>query len=318
MAFIHGPLVEEVPLRGAYGKPNRNGACVRLDGSVVEREGALHMLKEGRYSFSWLDCRDVETNRDTLPGAHRGGTHRHEFCLSGARIGFTYDDFLLPQYDRTIGYMEPHAKAPKPASHYFAVLVVVKPKDTSNPGELEKAYGDSWSTRPEPCGLYRQVRNPTESPMKSRFRCGHPLNIDITTATRKRIPLSGTARGPQRCRLTHDWAGGIVRGAPDGKRIAYYGKDKEGRTQVFIINANVPDKADDTAMHPKQATFLRKARKRIAVVPGRCPLSVSDSGLVVTSVRTGTPRKSVFLNSPKGTGRTVTPGYLTRRETDCL
>jgi len=98
LAFIHGPMVDEVPLRGAYGKPNRNGACVRLDGTVVERDGALHMLKEGHYSFSWLDRRDIATDRDILPGAHRGGTHRHEYCRHGTRIGFTYDDFLLPEY----------------------------------------------------------------------------------------------------------------------------------------------------------------------------------------------------------------------------
>lgn len=308
MAFIHGPMVEEVPVRGAYGKPNRNGACVRLDGTIVEVEGTYHMLKDGGYYFSWLDCRDVSTDRDTLPGAHRGGTHRHEFCLSGKRIGFTYDDFLLPQYDRTIGYMEPNAKTPKAASHYFAVLVVVKPKDTSNPGELEKAYGDSWV---DPAGTMRafigKVRNPDGITYEeSLYVVDVPSNVDITTAdsgNASRYPAPPD--GIKVRRLTHDWAGGIVRGAPDGKRIAYYGKDKQGRTQVFIINAMGSDKADDTALHPKQATFLEEGTEAGLrwFSSGDAVLSVSDNGLVVTSVREGdTFGKSVFITS-KGDGK---------------
>ncbi|OQB35218.1 MAG: WD40-like Beta Propeller Repeat protein [Candidatus Hydrogenedentes bacterium ADurb.Bin179] len=308
MAFIHGPLVEEVPLRGAYGKPNRNGACVRLDGTVVESGGVLHMLKEGRYAFSWLDCRDVATDRATLPGAHRGGTHRHEYCVTGTRIGFTYDDFLLPQYDRTIGYMEPHAKAPKPASHYFAVLVPVKPKDTSKPGELEKAYGDSWV---DAAGTMRafigKVRNPDGITYEeSLFVVDIPLNVDITSAdsgNASRYPAPPADIKVRR--LTHDWAGGIVRGAPDGKRIAYYGKDKQGRMQIFIIDAMGSDRADEPALHPKQATFLEEGTEAgLRWFPsGDAILCVSDNGLVVTSVQEGdTFGKSVFL-TPKGDGR---------------
>jgi len=87
--FIHGPLVEELGERGPYGKPNRTGAIEPADGT-------------GR--VTWPDKRDIAIDRDTQPGAHRGGKHRHEFTLDGRRIGFTYDDFLLPQYGRTIGY----------------------------------------------------------------------------------------------------------------------------------------------------------------------------------------------------------------------
>jgi len=82
VVFIHGPPLDQVPARGYYGKPNRQGAEVAADG-----KGALR----------WLDRRDVDTTRNTIPGAHRGGTHRHEYSLDGKRIGFTYDDFILTQ-----------------------------------------------------------------------------------------------------------------------------------------------------------------------------------------------------------------------------
>ena len=113
IAFIHGPPVAELDVRGPYGKPNRNGAMVIADPNVKPVDGV--------YPMQWLDKRDVATDRDTIPGAHRGGTHRHEYTLDGTRIGFTYDDFLLPEYGRTIGYMEPNPKAPAPCFTLFRV-----------------------------------------------------------------------------------------------------------------------------------------------------------------------------------------------------
>ena len=73
VSFIHGPLVDDVPTRGPYAKHNRNGAEVAADGS-----GAL----------TWLDYRDVARDRDTIPGAHRGGTHDHEYALAGLSVYF--------------------------------------------------------------------------------------------------------------------------------------------------------------------------------------------------------------------------------------
>ncbi|MGH7972432.1 MAG: DUF3748 domain-containing protein, partial [Limisphaerales bacterium] len=84
VVFIHGPPLEEIPARGYYGKANRQGADIGADGSGFLR---------------WLDKRDVDTSRDTIPGAQRGGTHRHEYSLDGKRIGCTYDDALLTNYD---------------------------------------------------------------------------------------------------------------------------------------------------------------------------------------------------------------------------
>ncbi len=307
MAFIHGPLVAETPERGAYARSNRNGARVMLDGEVVERDGLFYLLKDGRYNFSWLDKRDAARDRDTLPGAHRGGTHRHEYCRTGTRIGFTYDDHLLPQYDRTVGYMEAHPQAPAPASHYFAVLVPVALRDQARPGEIEKAYGDSWV---DAAGLMRafigKVRNPDgESYEESLFVVDIPAAVRIDTAdsggpNRYPSPPAGTRIR----RLTHDWAGGIVRGAPEGDRIAYYGKDDQGVMQLFIIPALGSDKHPSEEMRPIQATRLPQgAESGLRWHPnGNALICISDGGLVVTCVKPGPDfGKSVFV-TPHGDG----------------
>lgn len=277
VAFIHGPLVEELAERGPYAKPNRRGAVVPADGS-----GAL----------SWLDWRDTAIDRPTTPGAHRGGTHRHEYARDGRRVGFTYDDLLLPQYDRTIGYLEPHPEAPGDATHWFAVLVRPVPMGTAQPGEIERALGDSWV---DPHGRMRafigKVRNDDgETYEESLFVVEIPDGVDVTTAdagdaTRYPAPPRGvTVR-----RLTHDWAGGIVRGAPDGSRIAYFAKDSEGREQVFVIPSDGSDRDPDPAKRPVQATRLPDgAAPNIRWHPaGDHILCLSANAIVATCVRPG-------------------------------
>lgn len=307
VSFIHGPPVSEVSWRGPYGKPNRNGGRIQLVGDIIEQDGAIHMLKNGAYVFNWLDTRDIAVDRDTLPGAHRGGTHRHEYCADGTRIGFTYDDFLLPAYDRTIGFMEPHDKAPTPASHYFAILVPVVPMGTAKPGELEKAYGDAWV---DSAGSMRAFIGKTrcedgETYEESLFVVDIPPDVDITTAdsgNASRYPQP--PKGTRIRRLTHAWAGGIVRGSPDGKRIAYYGKDEQDRTQIFIIDALGSDRAENALMRPRQATFFETGTESgLRWHPdGQALISVCDNGIAVTCILDG-PHfgKSLFL-TPYGDG----------------
>lgn len=291
VAFIHGPMVDEVEKRGYYDKANRRGAEVIADGS-----GTL----------TWLDCRDVETGRHTLPGAHRGGTHRHEYSLDGKRIGFTYDDFLLPQYDRTIGYMEPRQDAPGDASHWFAVLVNVAEMGKARPGELEKASGDSWIGRQGTMRAFiGKIREENGAYMESLFVADVPLDVDITTAyagsaTRYPMPPKGvTIR-----RLTHTWAGGTVRGTVEGDRIAYCAKAPDGTTQVFIIPSDGSDRASDPAKRPVQATFLPggvDANGRWHP-SGNTIACISQGGVVVTCVKPGANfGKSVFL-TPRNDG----------------
>ena len=294
VAFIHGPPVDQVPVRGSYDKPNRQGATLMTDGTAPK-------APQGGYEISWLDYRDIATDRDTLPGAQRGGTHRHEFTLDGKRVGFTYNDFLMPEYGRTIGYLVPHASAPKGASHYFALLVPVVPEGTAKPGEIEKAEKDSWVGRH---GLLRAfigtVRNPDGKTYEdSLFMIEIPENVVITTAS------SGSAtcfpsppKGTSIRRMTHTWAAGTVRGSFDGKQVAYYGKAADGTTQVFVIPSDGSDQSQDPEKQPKQATFLPEgSTDGLRWHPsGNTVFSISNGGVVATCVKPG-PNfgRSVFL-----------------------
>ncbi|MBI3850189.1 MAG: DUF3748 domain-containing protein [Verrucomicrobia bacterium] len=286
VAFIHGPPLETLAKRGPYAKTNRNGAEVAGDGS-----GKL----------TWLDERDVETGRDTTPGAHRGGTHRHEYSRDGKRIGFTYDDALLPQYDRTIGYMEKNPRAPGQATHYFALLVSVVPKGTSKPGEIESALGDSWVDREGTMRAFiGKVRQPDGFAYEqSLFVVDVPVDVDITTAdsgSATRFPRP--PKGVRVRRLTHSFAAGIVRGSYDGKRIAYFGHDKNGVSQIFIISSHGSDQDADPKMRPVQATFFPRGTTNGVRwhASGNYVASISDGAVAVTCVKPGKQfGKSIFL-----------------------
>lgn len=291
VAFIHGPFLDEVAVRGYYAKPNRQGAEVVADGSQ-----RLH----------WLDKRDVARDRDTIPGAHRGGTHRHEYTLDGTRIGFTYDDFLMTEYGRTIGYMVKHPLAPEPASHYFALLVPIAPKEKAKVGEIENAAGDSWIGRE---GLMRafigKVREQDGSYMDSLFVIDIPADVDITTAdsgSAQRYPAP--PKGVSIRRITHSPAGGTVRGTVEGDRIAFYADAEDGTRQIFIVASQGSDRDPDASRRPVQATRLPKGTSSgLRWHPqSKSIISISDGGIVATCVEPG-PRfgQSTFL-TPHGDG----------------
>jgi hypothetical protein len=304
VAFIHGPLVEEVPARGPYAKTNRRGAVVPADGSQ---------------RLAWLDWRDVATDRPTLRGAHRGGTHRHEYSGDGARIGFTYDDHLLPRYGRTIGYMEPHPDAPGDATHWFAVLVRPVPEADAKPGDLVRALGDSWVGREGTMRAFiGTVMEKDGSFQDSLFVVDVPKDVAISTAdagTAARYP--SPPDGVAVRRITHDWAGGIVRGTLDGDRIAYYGKADDGSTQLFVVPSNGSDRSDDPALRPQQATRLEHgAGPGLRWHPSGDYLAcISGNGVVTVDARPGDgfgriawlvppddgPARSQLVASPDGT-----------------
>ena len=279
VAFIHGPPVVDLDVRGPYDFPNRGGG---------------HVLADGKGVFSWLDHRDIATDRDTLPGAHRGGTHRHEYSWDGKRVGFTYNDFLMQEYDRTVGYMEPHEDTPGGASHYFVLMVPVVPMGTSKPGELEKAWGDSWIGRD---GARRAFIGKVRAAdgvnfEQSLFIADVPLDVDITSAdsgsaTRWPSPPEGiTIR-----RLTDTWADGIVRGTPDGEWVAFYGKDAEDRKQIFIIKADGSAPAQQVTSLPHGVTDGLRWHPS-----GKAVLCISNNGIVSTSTVPGdTFGESTFL-----------------------
>ena len=239
--FIHGPLLSEVKNRGYYGIRNRTGVEVSADGLG---------------KITNVDMRDVATDRPTTPGAHRGGTHRHEYTKEGNRIGFTYDDFLLQDFDRTIGYMEPSKAAPDGYTHYFAVLLKPAEKKTSKAGEIEKAYGDSWV---DSAGNMRAFIGKLRAEdginyITDLFVADIPEGTDITTATSgDKDHYPEPPKGIKIRRLTHSGnVDGIVRGSFDGKNIAYLSKDENGISQVFIIDSNGSDLSKNKSKLPKQ------------------------------------------------------------------
>ena len=248
VSFIHGPPLEQLAIRGPYAKTNRNGAEVRADGSQ---------------QLQWLDYRDVATDRDTLPGAHRGGTHSHQHSRVGRRIGFTYDDALLPQYERTIGYMELNSHAPGGATHWFAVLVPVVPRGTAKPGEIERAAEDAWvGAAGTKRAFIGRVRNDDSVTFEqSLFVVDVPLDVDITTADAGAVHrFPRPPKGVSVRRLTHTFAAGTAYGSPDGRRIAYFAHDAQGTLQVFVISENGSDQASDPGLRPVQLTHLQKIR----------------------------------------------------------
>jgi hypothetical protein len=291
VVFIHGPPLAEAEVRGYYAKANRQGTEVLADGNGILR---------------WLDKRDVDRSRDTVSGAHRGGTHRHEYSLDGKRIGCTYDDFLLTNYDRTVAFMEKNPKPPVGASCYFAILVPIVARGMAQPGQLERASGDSWVGRQ---GLMHafigKVREPDGSYKESLFVVDVPADVDITSAdsgSQTRFPTP--PKGTKIRRLTHTRAEGIVRGTVAGERIAYYGESADGTWQVFIIPSDGSDQSPNPAKRPMQVTHLPKgAGPGLRWHPsGNVVVCTSNGGIVAVCVKAGPDFcKTVFL-TPQGDG----------------
>ncbi|MBD1260986.1 DUF3748 domain-containing protein [Maribacter polysiphoniae] len=293
VVFIHGPQLEEVDERGHYDIRNRNGAIVSAD---------------GKGEISIADLRDVVTDRPITPGAQRGGTHRHEYSRNGRRIGFTYDDFLQQDYDRTIGYMEVNKSAPEGFSHYFAVMLKPVKKGESKPGEIEKAYGDSWvdslGTKRAFIGKVRAENGVDYE--TSLFVAEIPNTVDITSA------YSGDANtypeppvGIKIKRLTHSTTDeGIVRGSYSGEQIAYLSKDEKGILQVFVIPVGGSDLAVDPKSRPMQVTNYTADAGYVRWHPSdQWLFSISD-GKVYAS----------FVGGPDGFGKSIvlTPSDLDR------
>jgi hypothetical protein len=286
VVMIHGPLLSEVKNRGYYGIRNRNG--VEVD--------AL-----GKGETNYLDLRDVNSKESTIPGAHRGGTHRHEYSRNGKRVGFTYDDFLLPEYDRTIGFMEQNDKAPGDVSHYFAVLLKPVRKGFSKPGEIEKAYGDSWityeGTKRAFIGVVRAENGVDYD--TSLFVANIPSGIDITSAysgDSKSYPEP--PKGVTIQRLTYDtWVGGIVRGSLDGKQIAFLKRDKNDIEQLFVISTDVSEEIGSNKLSSRQVSFVKEGVSSFRWHPsGNWIFSISKGNILVTYVGAGEKfGQSVYL-----------------------
>jgi len=275
--FIHGPTVEEALATGVYYQTtNRRGGIVKADGS-------------GEIRFA--DKRDV-TSDVTTPGAHRGGTHRHEYTAEGNRIGFTYDDFLLTSYQRTIGYMEPVPQHPAGVDCWTALLIKPALAAEQKPGDILRAADDRWvGSR----GQFRSfIGNVVEADGKtvtsSLFTIEVPDTVDITTSnsgskTTYPTPPSGlTIR-----RITSTAASGITAGSLDAKWVGYRATAPDGTVQVFIVNPKGSAKSPDPAMRPIQATFLPTgASGGLRFHPTGNSIAVqSDNGVAAICIKPG-------------------------------
>ncbi|MEN8202437.1 MAG: DUF3748 domain-containing protein [Bacteroidota bacterium] len=267
--FIHGPGLEEVETRGYYHIRNR---------SAVEVDG------DGKGRIVKVDMRDVGGNPST-PGAHRGGTHRHEYSKNGRRIGFTYDDFLVQDYERTIGFMQAHPDTPEGYTHYFAVIMKPAKKGKSKAGEIEKAYGDSWvdseGTMRAFIGKVRAQNGIDYT--NDLFVAEIPANIDISTSnsgTQDQYPEP--PEGISIHRLTYGMdVRGIVRGSQDGTQVAFAAPGRNGIDQLFIIKTNGSDK------QATQVTDLGSPVSSIRWHPsGEWVFFISDGNVFVTYVGT--------------------------------
>jgi len=275
--FIHGPLLDEVEQRGFYGIRNRTGVEVSAD---------------GKGTITKVDKRDVSTEKPTIQGAQRGGTHRHEYSRNGNRIGFTYDDFIQQKNNRTIGYLEANNKAPEGYTHYFAVLLKTVEKGKSKAGEIEKAYGDSWvdseGTMRAFIGDVRAENGVDYD--TSLFVADVPVTTDITTSfSGNNLEYPLPPLGVEIRRLTHSgWAGGIVRGSFDGKRIAYLTIDNSGVIQVSVIDAYGSDLSDDKTKQPQQVSQFKTDASSLRWHPSNHWIfSIVDGNVAATSAKTG-------------------------------
>jgi hypothetical protein len=233
--------------------------------------------------------RDIATDRPTIPGAHRGGTHRHEYSRNGQRIGFTYDDFLLQQYDRTIGYLEKTHKAPEGYSHYFALLVKPAQIGKAQPGEIEKAWDDSWvDFEGKKRAFIAKIRAENGLDYENDLCVAEiPDVVNLTKAkSGSALEYPEPPLGIIIHRLTHNGlASGIVRGSPDGNRIAYFAKDDHGITQIFIIDSDGSDLSEYESKRPLQVTRFNQDAVALRWHPsGNWIICISEGNIFTANV----------------------------------
>ncbi len=228
--------------------------------------------------------RDI-SNEVTTPGAHRGGTHRHEYSRNGNRISFTYDDFFIQDYDRTIGFLQADENTPPGYTNYFAIILKPAKKGKSKAGEIEKAYGDSWvDAEGSKRAFIGKVRSPNGKDYENDlFVADIPTDIDITSSwsgTQDKYPEP--PEGIAIRRLTNGMnVNGIVRDSADGRQIAFAAPYGDGINQVFII------KADESDEQPTRVTHLNSPVSSTRWHPsGEWVFCISDGDVIASYVGT--------------------------------
>ncbi len=297
LVFIHGPNIESsdgtIIDQEIYAKTNRRGAIIDFE-KVLKGEECL---------IEWVDKRMITCDVPIVNGAHRGGTHRHEYSANGKRIGCTYDDKLLPQYGRTIAYFEQTDKFIPEANYYFAVLVKVVPIDKAKEGDFVKALGDSW-VGPE--GRQRAfIGTVKEGDTLVDYLCVVEIPDDVDIQSSNSGDCNSYPEPPQGLKIhkiTKVQCSGIVRASYDGKNIAYLDKDLSGKTQIFMVKLEENEGGVlEIEPVPIQVTSLPEGvEDNLRWHPsGKSIFSISEGAIVSTCVEEGKNfGKSVFI-TPK-------------------
>ncbi len=298
--FIHGPFHPTGP-ENQYEQYRRVGVIAAGDGSGTMQQA---------------DARD--TQAPYLPGALRGGTHRHEFSGDGKWVGFTYNDAVMAAHGRSLGQnltlrtigvtrlghplsVAEKKQFPNQAAGFSALGVVVVPNPKPGSDEISHAAGDSWVGRhgyPRTGGQRQLARAFIGT---TRDDAGHDLDelyvVDIPNDLTQPGPLgtlTGTdltfpmpPEGTVQRRLTHSdqrrhpGCQGIVRTSHDGKNIAFFMHDDQGDWQVFLISPH--------GGKPRQATFLKGGvDPEVRWHPsGDSIVTVAGTRIVITNVQPG-------------------------------
>ncbi|WP_439554850.1 DUF3748 domain-containing protein [Dyadobacter sp.] len=253
VVFIHG--LPSCTADKPYQQWRRTGVIVRGD-------------EPGKAIF--MDARNIDP--PFIPGALRGGTHRHEWSGDGKWIGFTYNDAILKALEdtsgtkrnlRTIGVSKNISRvsvkknAENLSGEWFSVLVVkVVPDPVPGSDEISHAANDSWigrngyyksdGTRQMARAFLGTVIDNEGNEVPEVFVVDIPEEITkpgilgSLEGTDSDFPMPPAGTVQRRITFTANSAfpgcSGIVRSSPDGSRLAFLAKDENGITQIFTIS----------------------------------------------------------------------------------
>ncbi|BET95234.1 DUF3748 domain-containing protein [Xenorhabdus taiwanensis] len=301
-AFIHGP--EKPDTQWQYDFHHRRGVIV----SDMQPSVAIN-----------IDAMDITP--PYTAGALRGGTHVHIFSPDGSRLSFTYNDHVMHELDPALDLRNvavavplravmPAKKHPREYDGSYFSIVVSETTACPHPGsdDINRAYeegwigqrgyrkdngqwqrwalafiGDTYATNGEKIPEIYLVDLP-ENDDDYAVAGGQPLAGTETT-----LPAPPAGVKQKRLTFTHDnrWPGVVnvprhwLRTSPDGSKICFLMKDKEGLVQLWYVSPNGGEPTQVTySKNSIQSAFSWDSR-------GRFIACVCDNSVVLCDSQTG-------------------------------
>ncbi len=261
-----------------------------------------------------MDSRDI--TYPFTPGALRGGTHRHEWSRDGKWGGITYNDAIMKKLEdsasikwnlRTIAVSNQKHKVllqnDNPdetviGNWYSAVVVRVVPNPPPGSDDISNAASDSWvgtsgykkqdGTLQIARAFMGKVMSKDGKPVDELFVVDIPDSINVPGEWG---PLEGSPlsfpKPPKvtvQRRLTHtadsqfQGCGGVARSSPDGSKIAYLARDKNGVQQIFAISPLGGEPAQVTYHKSGVLSCARWSRSNASIV------YIWDNSIVVCEI----------------------------------